>query len=430
MKNLKPHLFIFAALTCLLPVYAQKSMTKTIVDSRTRLPVDYVFIQSDDATIKQLSNKEGKFILLNDTRSKAFTFYKMGYLQQTIETEKLLLSDTLFMLEKPFELSEVVVRNNKTDAIVKDKKYYVDDYLALPNGDFILVTSRPNANGFEVCYYNKAKGIRQAKKIKTETDGRFVTDCFKNIHLLTNSFSRQIFFDSDSSFEFLPGYKRNLFDSALAGCVLKIDTQVIMKHMMPPTTIRVRNFDIKQNSPFLSYYKVSKHMQLPFYNVLYNARMQEMIDHEISDWILLYGGIDDKAANNINLFFTKIAGPIYAPMFLKNDTVVLFNFQENTILLFNRSGTILKEVPLNKQQFLTIHDFEIICDQVTQTFYLKIKEDNKTFIKRINIYTGTTDKNIKVEKVFASNIQVINSRIYYLVKEKAWDDTQYLYQQN
>ncbi len=421
-------LFFLAWLLGPLALSAQKG-AKVVADDKTRQPVDYVFIQSDDNAIKLLSNKEGRFILAGESAARYFSFHKMGYRRRSIATAELAGMDTVFLTEKSIELAEVVISNNKLDTLVKDKRYYVDDYLVLPDNNFLIITSKINVSGFDVCYYDKNKGITQTKKIKDETDARFVTDCFRNIHLLSNRYSRQLAFDSDTSFEFLPKYNRAVFDSALGNCMLKVDTQVILKYELPPMKIDIGLYDIKQSSPFIVYHRVSRHARRPFYSVAYNTHMQEMIRYEISDAAMTSLN-DYRRQNQIMLFFNKIAGPIYAPLFLKNDTVVVFNFQEYKIVFLNKAGKRLREVSMDKNEFQVLRNFEILCDQPAQKFYLKMRDADRSYIKRIDIYSGKISKTIKLEKIFARNIQIVNDHIYYLVREKQWDDTQYLYRQN
>jgi hypothetical protein len=110
--------------------------------------------------------------------------------------------------------------------------------------------------------------------------------------------------------------------------------------------------------------------------------------------------------------------------------VVLFNFQEYKIVFLDRAGTVLRETAMDQKEFMTLRDFEILYDALAQKFYLKMRDANRSYMKRIDIYSGKTDKTIKLKKIFARNIQVAGDRIYYLVREKGWDDTQYLYRQN
>jgi hypothetical protein len=402
------------------------------------LPIDYVFVSSDNKSIELLSNKEGKFILIPDNKIKSFTFYKIGYYSKSIITSDLLRSDTIYLLERTVDLNEIVITPKIIDTLVKDKKYYVNDYLVLPNYDFLLITSKINNPGFEVCYYKKRKGITCVKKFK-KTDGEYLfRDCFKNIHLVTNKFSGQIFFNSDGTFDFLPKYSKGRFDSTLAITALKLDTMVLIKSFKPPFKMKGADFDIKRHSPFLTYIGISKHIRQNYYTVAYNKSIREMLNYEDFDWdriaadTKLIGGklsgyvIESQRA----LFYSKIAGPIYAPVFLKNDSIIIFNFQENVIVFLNRSGKIISNVEMDHKQFPTLHDFEMIYDVIKQKFYFKTKESDRSILNLVNVYTGKILKKIHLEKPFAKNIQIMSDKIYYLVKEKEWDDTSYLYQQN
>lgn len=410
--------------------FLAQSKSKLVADSRTKNGIDFVFVQSDNAAIKLVTNKEGRFILVDQPEHKTFVFYKMGYLKKTISAEVLLAMDTIFLEQKQVDLEEVVVRNNKIDTVIKDKRYYVDDYCVLPDNNFLILTSKANTPGFDISFYDKVKGIRFTKHFKDEKDAYLVTDCFKNIHLVTNNCSRQIFFDSESSFEFLSKYSRRIFDSTLAACVLKTDTQVIMKRQIAPSKVNLSYVDAVQNSPFINYFRVSRHARAPFCSIHYNKRMQEMIDNELKDSQMMYADDPDRMEAQIVFFYQNIASPIYGPMFLKNDTIVFFDFQENRITFFDQAGTELKKVGLDKEEFETKRNFEILYDEAVQKFYMKIRTGDRFSIKQIDIYSGKIIKTIKLEKIFARNVQIARDRIYYMVREKEWDDTQYLYYQN
>ncbi|MBA2610410.1 MAG: hypothetical protein H0U95_00460 [Bacteroidetes bacterium] len=423
------HCKAIVILICL-PLYflSQTNKPKIILDSKTRFPIDFVYISSDDKKINLLSTKDGKFILLSDNPSKSFLFYKIGYYPKTIEKVELVKKDTIFLEEDYIGLKEITVTPHLIDTIVHDKRFYVNDYIILPNNDFLILSSKINFKGFEVAYFKKDKGITCLKKIKLEKDEHFFVDCFKNIHLVTNNFSRQIFFISNGAFEFLDINKRSKFDSTLAKCALKLDTQLLIKHTLSPIIVKQQYLNYSKNSPFLTYMKVSKNYRQNFYTVTFNKLMQEMYVHKEEDSKKLK--ISEQAREAlVDLFYTKVA-KIYAPVFLKNDTVIILNFQENLVIFLDKSGKILREVSLNQKDFPPSGDFEIIYDAPKQNFYLKDKEGDKQMIGLLNVYTGFVSKKIKLEKPFAKNVQVFNGHIYYLVKEKEWDDTRYLYQQN
>lgn len=420
-------------------LFSQSKTTKTVIDSATKQPIDYVYINSDDNKIKTLSNVDGKFILSKDSKTKYFTFYKIGYYPKTILTDAFAISDSIFMTARAYKLPEISITAQTLETIVKDKRYYVDDYVILPNGDFLLITSRFKENECEIAYFQKDKGITCKRKIENELQPAFFTDCFKNIQFITSKYSRQVFFDSDTSFGFLSKYSRIKFDSTLAKCVLKVDSQIIVKSSLPPRLIKGVYFDTKMNSPFLTYLRVGKKNRQHFYTAVYNKHMREMMDNEINDSQSIKASLDaagvhrssDQAYESSNaLFFEKVAKPIYAPIFLKDDTVLIFNFQENIILFMSKTGILFKEVKIKDSDFSTYRDFEIIYDAIGQMFYFKTKETDRSTLSLMDIYSGKLIKKIRLEKIFSHHIQVYDGKIYYLVREKDWDDTAYLYQQN
>ncbi len=428
------YIFVF----CSWNIFSQKN-SKIILNSKTKWPIDYVYINSENSKFDLLTNKDGKFILISDPKIKTLSFYKMGYYPKKIRVEELIKTDTIYLDEQPIELAQVEIKLNIIDTIVKDKRFYLDDYLVLPNQDFLIITSKINIPGFEISYYKWHKGVTCTKKIKNEGSGSIFKDCFNNAHVVTKDYSRQIFFESDSTFNFLPKYSRSRFDSTLAKVVLRVDTTVVISSSQAPVKIKQQYFDLKKNSPFLSYIMVSKNSRKNVYTVMYNKELREMLKYEIYDSESMaaeakaLGGSGDsevKREAKMDLFFTKIAAPIYAPVFLKNDTIVIFNFQENLIVFLNKSGQIIKEVDLDHKELSTFRNFEIIYDAPGQRFYFKTKDSDRSTLSLLNIYSGKIAKKIHLEKVFAKNIQIVNGKIYYIVKEKEWDDTSYLYQQN
>ena len=433
------HLFIlplFITSFC----FSQNKSGKIILDSQTKLPVDYVYVASNDNKITLISNAEGRLIILDNLKIKYFTFYKIGYDALQVSMEDINARDTIFMTARPFKLNEVTISAEPLQAIIKDKKHYVDDYVVLPNNDFLVLLSgiAEHVKFFEVAYYKKDYGITHSKRIYGESEYFLFTDCFKSIHVVTEKHSRQVFFSSDSTFDFLPKYTRAKFDSTLALCALKIDTSLIFKAYPPPKLIEGAFINSHANAPIFTYVKISRKRKNIFYLVAFNKQLREMYYSEIPDSKAIQTSIDDAGGRRpsnesyaaaSDLFFQKVAKPIYAPIFLKNDTVVIFNFQEELIVFLNKDNVVLKEVKMNSKDISLYRDFEMIYDEPQQKFYFKTKGYDKAYLGLFDIYTGSFTKTIHLEKPFAKNIQILNNRIYYLVKEKEWDDTCYLFEQ-
>lgn len=431
------HNLLFSLLLFCIQLQAQKN-SKTILDSKNKKPIEYVIVSSNDKKLKLISNKDGKVILISDPSTRSFSFYRMGYNERVLDISALEKTDTIYLDQLAIELQEINITTKMFDTIVRDKRFYVDDYVHLPNGQFLLLTYMINIPGFEVVYYRKGKGILQRKKMKNESGESLFKDCFGNFHLVTDQYSRQLFFNSDTSFEFLPKYSRSKFDSTVARCSLNMKDGILATIEKSQLVIKRQYFDSKVNDPFLTYYKIANGQRTAFYTSVYNERLMEMLkDQE--------GGIGNQqsAINAIGgrgrsqqaieadhlLFYSQIAKAVYAPVFLRKDTLIIFNFQEELIVFLNQDGKTLRTLKLDSKSYSSMRDFQVFFDEISGHFYIYSKEFDKRTLNRIDLNTGKAIKKIKLEKIFASKISVHNNSIYYLVKEHEWDDTAYLYEQ-
>lgn len=427
----------FCLLIFCLPSIAQKN-SKTILDSKSKKPIEYVIVSSNDKKLRLISNKDGKVILISDPSTKSFSFYRMGYSERVLDISGLEKTDTIYLDQLAIELREVDITTKMFDTIVHDKRFYVDDYAHLPNGQFLLLTTMINIPGFEIVYYRKGKGILQRKKMKNESGEALFKDCFGNYHLVTDQYSRQIFFNSDTSFEFLPKYNRSKFDSTLARCSLNMKDGILATTGRSQLVLKREYFDSKINDPFLTYYKISNGKRTAFYTSVYNERLMEMLKSQENDAAQLQGATKGMGGHARSqqaveadhlLFYSQIAKAVYAPVFLRRDTVILFNFQEELIVFLNQEGNIIRTVKLDPKSYSSMRDFQVLFDEVSGHFYIYSKEFDKRSLNRIDLSNGKAIKKIKLEKIFAGKISVHNNSIYYLVKEREWDDTAYLYEQ-
>lgn len=438
---MKINFFISLILLTRISSIAQTISTKVVADSKTKLPIEFVNIYSDNKKVNVLSTLKGKFTISSDLNVKSYIFNKTGYLIKSIIYEDLVKLDTVFLFEKPVQLNEIDITVKKLEEVVKDKRFYVDDYLVLPNYDFLILTYKINIKGFEVSYYKKDKGITCTKKFKNEYNQHLFKDCFDNYHLVTNACSRQFYFTNDTSFDFLPPFRKSYFDSTLSKVILRLDSQFIYKTENPPSTHKGTYFNTTFHSPYLTYISLFRKKISELYTVVYNKEMREMIQSELGDsrrnqQILEDGKMNansysqsSQSREASNSFFIETAiGPIYAPIYNKNDTLIILNFQEDRIVFLDKSGVLLKMI--NIENFPRYHQFQAYYDEKAQKFYVTVQDNNSHYIKRLNVYTGKFDRTEQLERPFPKNIQIINNRMYFQVKEHEWDDTSYIYLQN
>ena len=87
--------------------YSQNQKLGIVLDSENKKPIEFVDVyNTSDNTI---TNENGKYFLLSNNDSIAF--YKLGY--ESLKTTFSTLTDTIFLKEKTFELTEVVLTNEE-----------------------------------------------------------------------------------------------------------------------------------------------------------------------------------------------------------------------------------------------------------------------------------------------------------------------------
>jgi hypothetical protein len=425
-------LFIF----CFISSYAQSPQAKIIVDSKKKTPLEYVYITSDSISKGVMSDKNGKVVLQMKPGDR-FSIYKMGFVKLTLSYSELIKSDTIALAERSIQLPDVQISVQKLEKIIVNKKFYVDDYVVLPNEDILFISTIKNNDGFKVSYFKREKGITFSKKILSENQEHFFTDCFNNFHLVTTERTRQIYFPADSTFAFLPPKRKAEFDTLLSKTAIVIDSVAIYKTSRAPSTYTMHFFSSQIYSPFLTYISIRNKKTENFYTVVYNKENREMIKTEFNDIARIQQakkdiGAEPKSQASVEadhmLFFTQIVKPLYAPIYLKNDTVIIFDFQEDEIVFLNKDRIILNKVKL--QEFSKYRHFECFYDKVKQRFYISTGTFDGRILNELNIYTGKFTRSTRIEYPFSTNLQILNGKLYYLVREKEWDDTSYLYQQN
>jgi len=429
--------FLFVlCVVCNSSVFCQQKDSKIVLDSTTGLPVDYVYISSDDKKLVVLSNKSGRFVFVKPDGVSSVSFYKIGYKRRTLSVTELSRKDTIYLVPNLIPLPEISInsRARNVDTLYKNKRLYIDDYKIIDGTRCLLLTSFARTS-CEVYLYDYVQR-KQLDKLKiAETGDAIFKDCFGNFHLLTTHNSRQLIFTSDSTFEFLFKYEIARFDSSLRQCALRADSHVVLKFSPPPVINKTGHV---QYPDFLAYLITSYHQKKELlYLATFNERLKEMLKAEIADHEMIVTtykliGAKPPSAESIwnseNLFFSRVASPVYAPIFLSNDTMIVFDFQKHVLIKLNKAGVIYKIIPLDENA-RTSREFEVVADGSLNRFYIRLKKFDSSCLYPFNLYNGRIGGEIKLQKKFASNVQIYNGKIFYIAREKGWDDTSYLFSQ-
>ncbi len=118
---------------------------------------------------------------------------------------------------------------------------------------------------------------------------------------------------------------------------------------------------------------------------------------------------------------------INLPLFISNDTLIIFDYFKKSILYYNLKGNPIGSHPVHFE-WQPSQLFNIIKDEVRGKFYIHRYAQNYQELEELNINTGhTSGIKQKISKPFAEQVKVYNGSIYYLWQNKSANSTRQLY---
>lgn len=130
-------------------------------------------------------------------------------------------------------------------------------------------------------------------------------------------------------------------------------------------------------------------------------------------------GIDKEVWIGASCFTQDILyKPVYAPLFVVNDTVLLFDQYKNIVLKYSEFHDKLNEIEVDYHIRKDKEKWEqpLLKDPKTNNIFGIYNSGGYTYIKQINYYTGTTGELIKLKYRFIEKIKIIDGMIYYIYR--------------
>ena len=148
---------------------------------------------------------------------------------------------------------------------------------------------------------------------------------------------------------------------------------------------------------------------------------------------LLNAGHFSKAARKQSLRLMWDEGSfkhINLPLFINNDTLLVFNYFGKSIMYYNLAGKNIGSSPIHfewKQSQL----FSIVKDDARGKFYIHRHEQSHQVLEELNVNTGyTSSVKVLIDKPFAEQVKVYDGSIYYLWQNRSASSTRQLYIQS
>lgn len=122
---------------------------------------------------------------------------------------------------------------------------------------------------------------------------------------------------------------------------------------------------------------------------------------------------------------------IYAPLFLKNDTVYLFDFYKDYLRKYDRNGNILDSVVISMHHHPKKSGWcnRIIQDAKTGGIYAIFDKGGYAVIRAVNLDDGTLGVSIRLDFRYVEKLIVHDNALYYTYRPFESNQKKFLYRQ-
>lgn len=411
-------------------VTAQK-FSFVVVDKSNGVPLQNVVITIKPANAYLITNSEGRVEFSLSNASSVVELYKLGYIKQSLAAAFLKSNDTIALVQKLLVLDEVVVSDKIKKTAVKDKRFFISDFIVLPNNSYLLSTYSLNKKGFDLIYYKNDDRVLQKFSFKNDEFCGLFTDCVGGYQVVTEKKCYQAVINSDSTFYLMPAIRRGQFDTLIKPCALKTKQGFVFSVPGPTFVIPGEKFETKVPSQYLNYHYIENKSPRLLCSYGFNEANKEMMASDAS--MRAMGKMANESAQAIesksSLFFEQGMAGVYAPIFQNGDTIIVFDFQQKKIDFMLKDGKPFRQVRVAEKWYSELYKFSVVKDEAYNKYYFVQKDNSTCTVTEINIYSFTQGKRTVLEHVFAKEIAIFGGKIYFIQKENGWDDTSYIYYQ-
>jgi hypothetical protein len=128
-----------------------------------------------------------------------------------------------------------------------------------------------------------------------------------------------------------------------------------------------------------------------------------------------------------SIFYT----PLYAPLFIMNDTIRVFDHYSNAILSYNKRYELLDSVPIDYHHPKSWREWkhELIVDEDNFKVYALYEKNGFYYLKHIDTRSGKIIGSFKLLNRYVEHIRVKDDYVYYVYRPFESLQEQFVYKE-
>jgi hypothetical protein len=381
------------------------------------------------------TNKKGFYALPVSANINAkIVFSFVGYFNVIKQVETKTNADTIWlnieMKSSLIDLPEVdIIEKIKPDTVVGNNNFFIEDF-EFYNDKFILLTTDKKTNKYSVAIAKEGSVIIAKTQLPEIDETYFLYTDFLGY---TNIIGKEKIYrlkisEAKIVLQQLPPEDYRLM---IMPCVDTVGSKIIFS-------------DYRKDYPEFNYYKWARSDSTA--SVVHHVIDKPLADLYAFEYeflppkLKLYArkleqqsGVDryQIAAYMTNFSNSRYFTPLYAPMYIINDTLMVFDHYANKIYKYDTASLCIDSIPVSYHHPQKWREWKrmLIKDDNRSCIYGLFLKGDITYLKQINFYTGNIISVSKLEMPFVEKIKIKDGFAYYLYRPHGSLQSKFLYKE-
>ncbi|MCT4580484.1 MAG: carboxypeptidase-like regulatory domain-containing protein [Flavobacteriales bacterium] len=434
MKRLLLYTLLFAHSFILAQDYGFVVRGKIIDNNLMPIPDVKINTSSNQTTIR--SNEKGEFKLkINYPNDRYIVFNHVGYINDTLffsarKAKKYAKKGEVKLSIKLSELvfKEVIVTATRVDTVYGNPLFSIQDYMLLEDDQLLLLT------------YSKSLK-KDGKLILTDAQQQIITEYTipDQPRYLYKDYAGTYFLVCTAHVYHIRIHRQQIKLTP----ILKEDFYGFYQRIIDTIQDDFYYSNFSENYPAVDFLVTNRtdsahhklcSVQDDFMMELYRAQYKYVSGRE-KLWAYRKEqetGIDKEiwigAASFTQDFLYK---PVYAPLFIREDTVLIFDQYKNYIFKFDSDHDLVDSIPFQLKIKGSKEKWEqpLIKDQTTQDIYALYNKGGYYYLKQFDLNTGKTIQTLKLSNRYVDQLTIKDNYVYYIYRPFESLQKKYLYRE-
>jgi len=406
-----------------------------VTDSHSKRPLHKTNISIKNTITGCISNKSGSYHLKVKKKKEVTIIYSfVGYKSQSknISLKTLLSSDTLVVnMQLDIQLEMLPTFTfGVPETVFGSRKFSVSDF-EFYDDKFIFLTYEKNIRrGSRVILTDKREQLLSSLTIPEEDEA---VELFKDYKGYVNIICKNAVYRVavERNLLMLLKLPKDDFDAIIKPCIDTLNGDIVFTdyrwhfpefnyYLYDPidsNALKIKHVIDEQLSQMYryEYYFLNSRDKLEARRTALNTGTDK---HEVAAWMTGFP-------------YSLYYNPLYAPLFVVDDTILVFDHYQNKLYRYDELARPIDSIDIVYHQKPKAREWkkQLIIDELNDNIYTLYQKSGYYYIKKINTGSGKAQAHFRLAYKYVEHIKIKDDYVYYIYRPFESVQKKYLYRE-